>query len=159
MLLNLSGNKLTGRIPTELARLSSLQEMNLAVNKLTGNIPPELGQLSNLRRLHLRHNKLTGTIPAELGRLSNLDILELADNRLTGNIPPELGQLTNLNTLNLRYNGALSGTLPAALTGLPLENLRLEETLLCPPRDAENQGALGPIDLCLSDERENTFTG
>ena len=86
--------------------------------------------------LSLNENDLQGTIPVELGQLTNLDSLNLSRNQLTGNVPRELGQLTSLTTLNLAFNGALSGTLPAALTGLTLETLTLHETLLCSPQDA-----------------------
>ena len=59
-----------------------------------------------------------------------------------GNVPPELGDLGNLRSLNLAYNAALSGTLPDALTRLNLESLSLNETLLCPPGDADFQAWL-----------------
>ena len=68
--------------------------------------------------------------------------MNLSSNLLTGNIPPELVNLGNLRSLNLAYNGALSGTLPHGLTGLTLEDLRLNETLLCPPQDADFQAWL-----------------
>ena len=88
---------------------------------------------------------MSGNIPSELGQLTNLERLNLSTNQLSGNIPPELGQLTNLTSLNLGFNGALSGTLPAALTGLTLESLRLNETLACPPQDAAFQAWLRTI--------------
>ena len=140
--LSLSANQLTGEIPPELGQLTNLSGLNLSKNQLTGAIPPELGQLTNLSGLILSTNQLTGEIPPELGRLTNLSELNLSSNQLTGNIPPELGDLGNLRSLNLAYNGALSGTLPHGLTGLTLENLRLNETLLCPPQDADFQSWL-----------------
>ena len=140
--LDLRAGQLTGEIPPELGQLTNLSGLNLSKNQLTGAIPPELGQLTNLSGLILSTNQLTGEIPPELGRLTNLSELNLSSNQLTGNIPPELGDLGNLRSLNLAYNGALSGTLPHGLTGLTLENLRLNETLLCPPQDADFQSWL-----------------
>ena len=149
--LQLQSNQLTGEIPSELGQLTNLSgelwnvlvpALNLSANQLTGEIPPELGQLRNLLGLNLSANHLTGEIPAELGQLTNLSDLNLSANQLTGNIPPELGDLGNLRFLNLAYNGAMSGTLPHGLTGLTLENLRLNETLLCPPQDADFQSWL-----------------
>ena len=140
--LNLSTNQLTGEIPSDLGQLTKLEYLSLAFNQLTGEIPRELGRLTNLSDLNLSTNQLTGEIPRELGRLTNLSDLNLSTNQLMGNIPPELGDLGNLRSLNLAYNGALSGTLPHGLTGLILENLRLDETLLCPPQDADFQAWL-----------------
>ena len=143
--LKLSGNQLTGAIPPELGQLTNLDELFLSENQLTGAIPPELGQLTNLGDLRLEKNQLTGAIPPELGQLTNLRQLNLSANQFTGNIPPELGDLGNLQSLNLGYNGALSGTLPHALTRLTLENLSLQETFLCPPQDADFQAWLQGI--------------
>ena len=140
--LQLQSNLLTGEIPSELGRLTHLSDLNLSTNQLTGAIPSELGQLPHLSDLNLSTNLLTGEIPPELGRLTNLSDLNLSSNLLTGNIPPELVNLGNLRSLNLAYNGALSGTLPHGLTGLTLEDLRLNETLLCPPQDADFQAWL-----------------
>ncbi len=143
--LSLSTNQLTGNIPPELGQLTNLTTLNLRKNQLSGNIPPDLGQITDLQELYLSTNQLTGNIPPEMGRLTYLRKLNLSANQLTGNIPPELGQLTNLTTLNLAFNGALSGTLPAALTGLTLETLILQETLLCTPQDAGFQHWLRAI--------------
>ena len=140
--LQLQSSQLTGEIPSELGRLPRLSGLNLSTNQLTGEIPPELGRLTNLSGLNLSTNQLTGEIPSELGRLTNLSDLNLSSNQLTGNIPPELGKLGNLRSLNLAYNGALSGTLPHGLMGLTLEDLQLNETLLCPPQDADFQAWL-----------------
>ena len=156
--LSLSTNQLTGNIPPELGQLTNLTLLNLGKNQLSGNIPPDLGQITDLQKLYLSTNQLTGNIPPEMGRLTHLRKLNLSANQLTGNIPPELGQLTNLTTLNLAFNGALSGTLPAALTGLTLETLILQETLLCTPQDAGFQHWLRAIsytrvpNCALSDE-------
>ena len=46
--LLVTGNNLTGTIPSELGNLSSLTLLSLSGNNLTGTIPPELGSLSNL---------------------------------------------------------------------------------------------------------------
>ncbi len=143
--LNLSANQLSGNIPPELGQLTSVGTLILSANQLSGNIPTDLGRLAGLTELDLSSNQLSGNIPSELGRLIHLRRLDLSSNQLSGNIPSELGQLTHLTSLNLGFNGALSGTLPAALTGLTLENLRLNETLLCSPQDAEFQAWLRAI--------------
>ena len=115
--LYLSGNDLTGEIPSELGNLANLWSLRLGFNDLTGEIPPELGDLANLTWLDLRYNGLTGEIPIKLGNLTNLKELDLGYNGLTGEIPPELGKLANLKELDLGYNG-LTGEIPIKLGNL-----------------------------------------
>ena len=76
--LALSGNQLTGSIPTQIGNLSSLRELYLQNNQLTGSIPTQLGNLSNLWLMFLGRNQLTGSIPTQLGNLSSLRHLRLA---------------------------------------------------------------------------------
>ena len=115
--LDLTGNQLSGRIPSSLGSLSNLKHLSLSGNELTGPVPPELGNLTNLQGLHLDDNQLTGSIPSGLGGLNNLTRLNLAENGLTGPVPQELGSLTSLEGLALGGN-QLSGTIPTS-TGQP----------------------------------------
>ena len=110
-------NNLVGTIPSELAQLTSLEELDLGTNILTGPIPSDLGLLPNLSILILYENTLTGPIPPELGQLSSLLALLLQNNNLTGPIPPELGNLTSLESLFL-YNNMLTGPIPPELGAL-----------------------------------------
>ena len=64
--------------------------LELGNNGLSGRIPPELGKLTSLRRLSLFGNQLSGNIPAELGNLSNLESLSLGGNRISGCLPDGL---------------------------------------------------------------------
>ena len=97
--LLLRDNKLSGAIPAELGRLTSMISLELEGNELTGSIPPEIGNLVNLKVLNVSGNRLTGSIPADLGKLTNLELLLLKGNELTGPIPVELGTLTRVNNL------------------------------------------------------------
>ena len=130
LVLDLNTNQLTGTIPSELGTLTNLEELWLFDNQLTGSIPDELGGLSNLLFLFLDDNQLTGAIPAALGNLSSLWELWLFDNQLTGSIPAELGSLTNLSFLYLDGN-QLEGGIPAELGNLAnLEELWLNNNHL-----------------------------
>ena len=93
--------------------------------------------LEGLTELLLDHNRLTGQIPAEIGRLAKLKRLGLAGNRLSGGAPADLGKLASLSHLHLFSNPGLAGILPVSYTGLALEELLLEGTQLCIPRDDE----------------------
>ena len=136
--LELTGNRLSGKIPPELGgaavtvadtseTLAFLQALVLDNNDLTGSIPPELGNLSALQGLHLAINNLTGSVPPELGNLLNLTDLVVAGNNLGGPIPADLGNLSKLERLDLAHND-LGGPIPAELGNLGgLVVLRLNE--------------------------------
>ncbi|KAL1813172.1 probable LRR receptor-like serine/threonine-protein kinase At1g67720 [Daucus carota subsp. sativus] len=87
--IKLSGKNLTGSIPTDLTKLSSLTELWLDGNSLTGSIPDFTGN-TNLKIIHLENNQLSGELPSSLADLPNLRELYLQDNRLSGAIPPSL---------------------------------------------------------------------
>ena len=144
-LLYLENNNLTGSIPSELGRLGSLEHMVLGNNRLSGTIPSELGDLGNLEMLLLGNNRLTGMIPTEIGQLARLEVLRLSHNQLTGNVPRSLGDLTELKKLGLTENAGMSGTLPLTLTRLDLDELLLDGTGLCAPKDSGFQDWLRTI--------------
>ncbi len=118
--LDLTKNRLSGRMPSHLGDLSSLSELRLANNHLSGPIPSELGKLSSLTRLDLENNDLSGAIPSQLGGLSDLRVLLLGDNNLDGHLPAQLGNLGRLSYMRIRNND-LTGPIPPELGRL--ENL------------------------------------
>ncbi|CAB9496615.1 Leucine Rich Repeat [Seminavis robusta] len=130
--LGLSSNQISGAIPAEwVANLlegnGELAYLDLYGNTLTGKIPSELGQLP-LKRLILATNTLTGSIPQEIFNQTSLQWLFLGKNDLTGTLPSEAGLLTNLKYLNLNYT-QISGTLPSEIGLLnQLEDLILSNT-------------------------------
>lgn len=135
--IDLSGNRLSGRVPPGLGNLTYLQTLDLSRNSYTGPIPGELGRLLALRRLDLSKNRLTGTIPPQVAKASNLEYLSLGDNQLHGPIPPEVGQLTYLTDLGLARN-ALTGQIPSALGQLTrLRSLNLRDNDLTGPIPGE----------------------
>jgi hypothetical protein len=86
--LDLSKNKLSGQIPSELGNLVQLQIiLDLSSNSLSGPIPSNLVKLMNLQKLNLSHNKLSGTIPTGFSRMSSLETVDFSYNQLTGEIP------------------------------------------------------------------------
>ena len=105
--LNLGDNQLSGPIPSELGKLSSLENLGLMGNQLSGPIPSELGKLSSLENLGLGSNQLSGPIPETIGNLANLEELYLSNNQLSGPIPLTFQNLTNLDFFGVDYTVCL----------------------------------------------------
>ena len=78
VVLDLSGNELTGSLPAEIKNLSNLEVLNVSSNKMTG-IPAEIGQLKKLRVLNYANNQITG-LPMELGNLAQLQVFDISGN-------------------------------------------------------------------------------
>jgi len=87
MVLDLSCNRLSGKIPTELMDLIGLQSLNLSRNQLTGKIPDNFHGTAQLEALDLSRNHLSGSIPRSITLLSSLSNLNLSYNNLSGRIP------------------------------------------------------------------------
>ncbi|GMN74388.1 hypothetical protein TIFTF001_055415, partial [Ficus carica] len=115
--MQMGRNKIAGKIPPEIGRLTELQILSLDSNDLTGEIPTQLGDLKKLFVLNLSNNHLTGEIPWGLTNLARLESLDLSANNLTANIPEWLGDCRRLLSLNLSHN-ILSGEIPEELGNL-----------------------------------------
>ncbi|KDO40255.1 hypothetical protein CISIN_1g0369841mg, partial [Citrus sinensis] len=90
--------------------LTSMSGIDLSCNKLTGEIPTQIGYLTRIRALNLSHNNLTGTIPITFSNLKQIESLDLSYNLLHGKIP-QLIVLTTLAVFRVAYNN-LSGKIP-----------------------------------------------
>ncbi|XP_037439109.1 receptor-like protein EIX2 [Triticum dicoccoides] len=97
--IDLSGNSLTGEIPTDITSLAALMNLNLSSNKLSGPIPNMIGAMQSLVSLNFSENKLSGEIPLSLSNLTLLEALNLSCNNLSGRIPSGR-QLDTLNSDN-----------------------------------------------------------
>jgi hypothetical protein len=86
--LDLSGNSLTGALPSDIGKLASLKLLNLARNGFSGQMPSALNKLDSLEYLDLSHNKFVGEIPDKLP--SSLNAFNVSYNDLTGNVPGNL---------------------------------------------------------------------
>ncbi|XP_028786513.1 receptor-like protein EIX2, partial [Neltuma alba] len=94
--IDLSGNHLTGEIPSSLTSLVALASLNLSRNNLIGFIPKNMGQMKMLESLDLSSNFLSGGIPISFSALNFLSFLNLSFNYLSGEIP----QTTQLQTFD-----------------------------------------------------------
>ncbi|KAK4803962.1 hypothetical protein SAY86_003779 [Trapa natans] len=124
--LDLSGNQLSGVIPSEMGLFSSLRYLNLSWNKLLSKLPPEFGYFQNLTVLDVRNNGLYGPIPGDICDSGSVEILQLDGNSFTGPIPGEIGNCSSLYLLTLSHNN-LTGPIPESVSMLSsLKILKLE---------------------------------
>jgi Leucine-rich repeat (LRR) protein len=113
--IDISSNNLMREVPEELSDCFKLESLNLSNNKLCGKIPSHFGNLvSIIDFLDLSSNFLTGEIPPTLGSLSNLQNLNLSRNNLTGHIPSSMVGMSSLSSIDLSYN-QLEGPIPVWL--------------------------------------------
>ncbi|KAL3753525.1 hypothetical protein ACJRO7_000862 [Eucalyptus globulus] len=82
--LDLSSNKLIGSIPEVSLKLRGL---NLSRNFLSGRIPTRIGDMESLESLDLSNNHLSGAIPHSFSAFTFLSKLNLSHNNFTGPIP------------------------------------------------------------------------
>ncbi|KAK7832335.1 mdis1-interacting receptor like kinase 2 [Quercus suber] len=124
--LDLSVNKLTGTIPSNIGTLSKLQYLDLSTNSLNGSLPLSLANLTHLSELGVSQNSITGELDRRLfpdgtslsktGFLS-LKIFVLQENKLGGRIPEEIGNLKHLVLLALDRN-YFCGPIPPSIGNL-----------------------------------------
>ncbi|CAL4892338.1 unnamed protein product [Urochloa decumbens] len=111
LLLDLSNNELTHKIPDEVGTLINLESLNISNNKITGQIPPTLGSCVLLQGLRLDGNFLEGRIPASFASLKGVKEMDFSRNNLSGEIPEFFELFNTLQYLNLSFNN-LDGPIP-----------------------------------------------
>jgi len=156
--LQLYGNSITGRIPTEIAALAGLETLFLHENFLFGPIPTEIAGMTSTTWLQLQDNFLTGFITTTIGEMASLSYLYLNDNLFKGPIPTEIGRMAGLDRLWLHRN-SLNGTIPTQIGQMPsLRWLHLSDNSLIGPIPSE-VGASGTASLQYLDLDGNALNG
>ncbi|XP_062521190.1 uncharacterized protein LOC134196129 [Corticium candelabrum] len=113
--LVLYSNALSGPIPSNLFSHPNLVELNLNYNELSGQLPSQV-RMPKLERLILYTNKLTGPLPEEWDT-PELFYFEISSNVFTGRLPPAIGDLEKLELLIISRNN-LTGPFPSSLARL-----------------------------------------
>ena len=156
--LDLSANRLEGRLGSRIGDLLDLEYLDLSDNVRLGYtdapwphtgtanpIPAALGNLGRLQVLDLSGTRFGGVIPRELGNLRSVTRLDFSEMTwLDGSIPPEFGRLADLRELDVSDSG-LDGALPQALTNVPLSLFHWDRTDLCSPDNQPFRAWLGGI--------------
>ncbi|XP_021972013.1 receptor-like protein EIX2 [Helianthus annuus] len=139
MLLDLSSNKFSGQIPSELTTLHKLKSLNLSRNQLTGEIPNKIGDMKSLESLDLSVNNLSGELPMSLSGLNFLSSFNVSYNNLTGRIPTG----TQIQSFNE------SGFIGNKLCGAPLTNDCVHGDKLDTTSDQKEDGGSHKVDWGL----------
>ncbi|KAK1591726.1 hypothetical protein Q3G72_012440 [Acer saccharum] len=90
--LDLSHNRLMGRVSPVLSGLKMIQSLNVSSNSLNGDLL-ELGgfpNLSPLKELHVDVNSISGHLPCSLYSFTYLQQLSLSENYFSGHLSKEL---------------------------------------------------------------------
>ncbi|EXC14270.1 Probably inactive leucine-rich repeat receptor-like protein kinase [Morus notabilis] len=119
-ILNLSRNRLSGRIPSSLVKMSLIRVLDLSENLLSGPVPDNLfDSCFSLHSLSLAGNSLEGSIPSTISRCLSLNNFNISNNRFSGNLDFVSGfwTLERIRTLDLSRN-LLSGSIPQGISSL-----------------------------------------
>jgi len=118
--LSVSGNRLSGNVPTSLGNLSNqLQRLYLGANQLSGHFPSGIENLRNLTTVSLWGNQFTGVVPEWIGTLKTLQAINFGSNFFAGFIPSSLSNLSQLGWLDLDSNQFI-GEIPPSFGSFPM---------------------------------------
>ena len=126
--LKMSGNNLSGRIPSQVGLLSNIKQIWFAEMPLTGTIPSEVGNMALLEDIFFHLTDLEGTVPAVFADLENLKVITLSDTSITGAIPEDLCD----NLMNMELNCLeVLGVQEQVCTEVTLTNFSCSSSNLC----------------------------
>nr|XP_018686913.1 PREDICTED: receptor-like protein 12 [Musa acuminata subsp. malaccensis] len=159
--LSISGNNLSGIVPSSMGQLSALQVLDLSSNLLEGNITEaHFSKLTNLEHLDISYNSLNVILPDDWFPPFNANLIIMSSCHLGTRFPVWIQTQTNLKYLSLSEVG-LSGNLPTwfsdistSLWYLNLSSNNLNGPLpTAPPGeviDLSNNSFVGPIPLSFA---------
>ncbi|XP_039160946.1 receptor-like protein 7 [Eucalyptus grandis] len=137
--LDLSASVYSGRVPTEIFKLTRLVYLNLCCNRdpyhsrhLLQMKAPDLRSLAqnltSMEELLLGFVKMPSQGPNTLANLSSLRRLNMDECDMHGVFPSAIFHLPKLRYLGVGYNKALTGRLPNFNSSSPLKELQLGGT-------------------------------
>ncbi|KAF3783792.1 Leucine-rich repeat receptor-like serine/threonine-protein kinase [Nymphaea thermarum] len=158
LILNLSSCNIDS-FPTFLQKVD-LDTLDLSNNRVRGKVPSWLWRSANLTFVLLNHNKIDGFEAVNGSCLQNSQIAYFSalNNLIVGEIPTFFCNLTKLEELDMSNNG-LTSTIPMCLGSLPLTILDLAKNHLqgqVPPMSATSE--IRRNSLHILDISSNMFT-
>ena len=139
--LNAHTNRISGSLPHELFRLTSLEFVALGGNRISCTIPPHLHD-SMIWTIDISHNPLSGSLTSDFSATSTVHVLQMMGCKLSGTIPNSLSQCKELNSIYLQQNyfsGSISSDLAFQLTTISLHQNRISCTI---PREISSTSSL-----------------
>ncbi|XP_030939626.1 probable LRR receptor-like serine/threonine-protein kinase At1g74360 [Quercus lobata] len=110
--IDLSDNKISGKLFGNFSLLTELSFLDLSKNTLSGVIPEDLNRCQNLVHLNLSHNILDGHL--NLTGLNKLERLDISVNRICGEVqlslPTICDKLVVLNISANNFMGVIHGS-------------------------------------------------
>ena len=105
--------RLSGTLPTQLARLTALQAISITtINNISGTLPSVIADLTALQTLvvspwppfhvPLYRTRISGTLPSQWASLSLLQTLRIDRGFLSGTLPRQFATMGSLQTLYAR---------------------------------------------------------
>ncbi|KAI3701596.1 hypothetical protein L6452_26786 [Arctium lappa] len=108
--LDLSNNHITD-LPNDFWSLGSLKTLNLSNNKISMVISSNIGNFGSLEKLDLSFNNFSGSLPESISSLTNLQVLNLNQNGFDSTIPLGIISCHLLTSIDFSWNG-FNGVLP-----------------------------------------------
>ncbi|KAJ0752201.1 putative protein kinase RLK-Pelle-LRR-VII-2 family [Helianthus annuus] len=103
--LNLSNNKISTNLPTNIGNFVSLEKLDLSCNNFFGSLPDSISSLTSLQVFNINRNRFDSTVPLGIIRCHSLIFVDFSWNRFNGVLPDGFGSLSKLKSLNLAGNG------------------------------------------------------
>ena len=115
--LNLSNNKLQGKMLPRDSIMPSLECLQLSGNRFEGVISPTISNSPSLVILDVRHNYLSGNIPRWLYGHPSLVAVLLKGNRFEGHLLQRMCQMRSVQVLDISFNH-ISGGIPSCINNI-----------------------------------------
>ncbi|CAI9301554.1 unnamed protein product [Lactuca saligna] len=133
--LDLHGNRLQGEIPGSLVNCNMLQVLNLGNNRMIDTYPCSLSNnITSLRVLVLRNNRFHGSIHCgehQQNKWSKIQILDIAHNNFNGTVPPDyFWKWDAMNMMTHNHtDGEWGSKKHISFKVMPLDNLYYQDTV------------------------------